>query len=249
MVTLNIDSDCKVLNRVDYTQIEDELILFLRNNLTDRRGRALNKTETFVPDGSTTLFELTGDLDNKNNHKVMNIRTLNIDGIEKTFYTDYDCGFKLRNNNLTTSNPNIGKIQFWNAPTGSLISLNYDHAYSFVWPQNNRVDLSTIDYPRVTLDTSGEVFDMGIGGSSTTHNITVTITVTDILIEGVRAIIQEIKNLFVQRGIKKRFHNFTYIQVSSIGPGPLLNTSDTNDVIYEQTIVLLIPLQFEMSSC
>lgn len=249
MATSTINTNSKILKRVDYTQIEDELTLFLRNNLIDRRSRSLNKTETFTPDGSTVLFELTGDLDNKNNHKVMNIKNLSIDGVSKSFYTDYICGFKLRINNLTTSNPDIGKIRFWNAPTGNKISVNYDYARSFVWPQNNRVDLSTIDYPRVTLDTNGSIEDLGIGGSSTIHDITVTIVVTDILIEGVRSLIQQIKNLFVLEGIKKGFHNFTYIMVSQIQEGPLINTSDTNDVIYEQTITLSIPQQFEFSSC
>jgi hypothetical protein len=147
MGTLNILSNSKVLSRVDYTQIEDEITLFLRNKLTDRRNRTLNKTETFIPSNST-IFELTGDLDNKGNHKVMNIRSLSIDGIEKSFYKDYVCGFKLRNNNLTSLNEDIGKIRFWNAPSGSLISVNYDYAYSFVFVDER----PSLWMPAVTVD-------------------------------------------------------------------------------------------------
>lgn len=247
-MTTTITSDSRILSRVDYTQIEDELTLFFRNTLSDRRARTLNKTETFTPDGTTTLFELTGDLDNKGNHKVMNIRNVSIDGINKTFYDDYICGFKLRKDDLSIANADLGKIRFWNAPTGTAISVNYDYAYSFVWPQNNRVDISTIAYPRVTLDTNGSVEDLGIGGTSTVDNITVTILVTDILIEGVRTLIKQIKNLFINENTKKGFHNFTYIMVSQIQEGPQVNSTDTNDVIYEQTITLSIPNQFEFSN-
>lgn len=248
MATTTITSNTRILDRIDYTQIEDELTLFLRNNLTDRRNRTTNITETFTPTGSTT-FELTEDLDNKGNHKVMNIKNLSIDGVNKTFYDDYVCGFKLRVRDLTSSNPDLGKIRFWNVPTGTEISVNYDYSSSMVWPMNNRVDLSTVQYPRVTLDVSGSIEDLGIGGSSTVHTLTVTINVTDILIEGVRALIQQIKNLFVQESIRKGFHHFTYIQISQIQEGPIVNTSDTNDVVYEQNITLTIPNQFEFSSC
>lgn len=246
MVT-TITSNSSILNRVDYTQIEDEITLFLRNNLTDRKSRTSNTTETFTPDSSTKVFELTEDLDNKSNHKVMNIRNLSIDGTNKIFYDDYICGFKLRNEDLTISNPDLGKIRFWNPPTGTEISVNYDYAYSFVWPQNNRVDLSTVAYPRVTIDTNGTIDDLGIGGTSTVHNLTVTIVVTDILIEGVRSLIQQIKDLFIDENTKKGFHNFNYIMVSQIQEGPIVNTTDTNDVIYEQTITLSSPNQFEFS--
>lgn len=246
-MTSTINSNARILKRVDYTQIEDELVLFLRNRLTDRKSRTLNKSETFTP--SSFTYELTGDLDNKSRHKVMNIRSLTIDGAAKSLYTDYICGFKIRNTDLTTSNSDIGKIRFWNIPTGTEISVNYDYAYTFVYPQNNRVDLSTVDYPRVTIDTSGTIEDLGIGGSSTVHNISVTIVVTDIIIEGVRALIQQIKNLFILESIKKGFHNFTYIQVSQFQEGPIVNTTDTNDAIYEQTITLSIPMQFEFSNC
>ena len=243
-----ITSDTKILNRIDYTQIEDEITLFLRNKLTDRRSRTLNTNETFTPNGTTTTFELTGDLDNKNRHKVMNIRNLSIDGTAKTFYTDYICGFKLRNSDLTATNSDIGKIRFWNAPTGTSISVNYDYAYNFVWPQNNRVDLSTVDYPRVTIDSNGTIEDLGIGGMSYVHNINVTIVVTDSLIEGVRALIMQIKNLFIDESVRKGFHHFNYIKVSQIQEGPIVNSGDTNDVIWEQTITLTIPNQFEYSS-
>lgn len=242
-----ITTDSKILSRVDYTQIEDELILFLRNKLIDRRARTSNKTETFTPDGSTTLFELTGDLDNKDRHKVMNIRSLSIDGIDKTYYTDYVCGFKLRNTTLTSNNEDLGKIRFWNPPVGSEISVNYDYSSSFVWAQNNRVDLSTIAYPRVVLDSSGAMEDLGIGGNATIHTIAVNILVTDTLIEGVRSMIQQIKNIFVNNEVKQGFHNFNYIQITSIGEGPVVNQQDSNDVIYEQTITLSIPNQIEVS--
>ena len=246
-MAITISSNTNTLSRIDYTQIEDEITLFFRNNLVDRKGRTNNNTETFTPDGDTVLFELTGDLDSKSRHKVTNIRTLNIDGTPNYYYTNYVCGFKLRTNNLTTNNNDIGKIRFWNAPTGSLITVNYDHTYNFVWPNNNRVDISTIDYPRVTLDVSGESEDLGLGGVSTVNNLKLVVHVNDSLIEGVRDLIMQIKNLFIKESVKKGFHNFTYIKVSKISDGPNVNSDDSNDVVWSQTITMDIPNQFEYS--
>ena len=248
MATKTITSKTKILSRVNITQIEDEIILFLRSNITDRRNRTKNASETFTGDGETLLFELQNDTDNKGRHKVMNIRSLEVDNIPQKLYTDYTCGFKLRNFNLTHLNENLGKLQFWNpVADGKEIKVNYDYGYTFVYPNNNRVDLTTVDYPRILVDVTDDMEDLGIGGCGMIHNLTVTIVVTDTLIEGVRATIQEIKDKFLNLDVKKEFYSFTYIMLSQIQPGPQVSAEDTNDVLYEQVMTFLIPHQFEFS--
>jgi len=218
----------------------DEITHFLRNNLTDRQSRALNTTETFAADGSTTFFELTGDLDSKERHKVMNIRSLTVAGVSKTFYTDYEIGFR-------KNSPILGKIQFWNSPASGTISVNYDYQYSWIYPEAPRVDLTSKSYPRVStqlFNTTPE--DVAIGGKVTKFDIIIQLTIVDISREYVENTVQEIVNLFVTESVKHGFHTFDYIREPRLTP-LIPNGEDPNDVVYVQQVELNIPAQFVFS--
>jgi len=235
-----IASYSEINNRLVLSRIEDELTHFLRNNLTDRQSRSLNATETFTADGETTIFELTGDLDSQDRHKVMNIKSLTVDGVSKTFIEDFDVGFR-------KDSPILGKIQFWNAPTSGTISVNYDYQYSFVFPEAPRVDLTSNAYPRV----SDQIFnvnptDVAIGGKVTKFDIIVMLTVVDITRNQVEAITQEIINLFVTESVKHGFKTFDYIREPKLTP-LIPNGEDPNDIVYVQQVELNIPAQFVIS--
>ena len=161
MASETITSYSEINNRLIFSRVEDELTHFLRNNLTDRQSRTLNNTETFTADNSTTYFTLTGDLDSKGRHKIMNIRSLTVGGVAQTFITDYEMGFR-------KDSPILGVIQFWNAPVSGTISINYDYLYSFVYPEAPRVDLTSNAYPRVSVQLFNVIpKDVAIGGKVT----------------------------------------------------------------------------------
>ena len=92
ITTLNCTS--VINNRIDIEYMEDELLNYFRANLTDRQNRQQPNSEPFTGDGSTTTFELTGDLDTKGRHKLMCVRSITVAGTSQTFMTDYIAGFR-----------------------------------------------------------------------------------------------------------------------------------------------------------
>jgi len=241
MVSETLTSSAVINTRVNFRLILDELVLFLRNNLTDRRSRALSNTETFTGDDTTTTFTLTGDLDSRDRHKIMNVKSLIVAGTSQTFYSDYIVGFR-------KSSPDLGKIRFWNAPANAAsISIRYQYAYHFVFPESPRVDLTTNAYPRVSVQLFNTFpKDVAIGGKVTKHDIIVQITVVDEKRDYTEDLIMEIKNLFVRESIKHGFFNFDYIMEPKLTP-LVPNGEDPNDTVYVQQVELRIPNQYEFS--
>jgi len=240
MVTKTITSYSEINNRVVFSRILDELTHFLRNNLTDRQSRVSNATETFTADNSTTYFELTGDLDSKSRHKIMNVKSLTVAGVKKTFISDFDIGFR-------KESPILGTIQFWNAPVSGTISINYDYLYSFVYPEAPRVDLTSNSYPRVSVQLFNIIpKDVAVGGHVTKFDIFITLTIVDIKRDYVENTVQEIVNLFVREDIKHGFETFDYIREPKMTP-LIPNGEDPNDIVYVQQVELNIPAQFVIS--
>lgn len=239
--TQTINCNFNIVNRIDFTLIEDELGNFLRNNLTDRRSRSLYNTETFTADGELTTFELTGDKDSAGRHKIMNVKKLTVDGVEQTFIKDYIIGFR-------KDSPILGKIQFWNPPSdGSIIKIYYYYKYSFVFTESTRVDLTTNSYPRVSLQIfQGDPKDRCVGGKVTSHTFTIYLTVVDIQKTYVTNIMQEINNLFVEESNKHGFQSFDYIRNPKF-TALLPNGEDPNDVVFVQQAQLEIPNQYQFS--
>lgn len=241
MGTKTIGSTSVFNNRITFSDIEDEIIHFLRNHVTDRRNRALSGTETFIGDGSTTIFELTGDSDSEGRHKLMNITSLTVDGILQTFLTDYTAGFR-------NESPILGKVQFWNAPVNSsAIAISYKYKYSFIFSEEPRIDLTTKSYPRISIQLFNvNPKDVAIGGKVTKFDILFRFNVIDETRNYVQNIIQEIKDLFVTENVKHGFHTFDYIHEPRLTP-LIKNGEDPNDVVYVQEIELTIPNIYEFS--
>jgi len=240
MVTATITSYSEINNRVIFSRIEDELTHFLRNNLTDRQTRASNNTETFTADGTTTYFELTGDLDSKSRHKIMNVKSLTVAGVKKDYISDFDIGFR-------KESPILGTVQFWNAPTSGTISINYDYLYSFVYPEAPRVDLTSNAYPRISVQIFNVIpKDVAIGGHVTKFDIIIMLTVVDNKRDYVESTVQEIVNLFVREDVKHGFKTFDYIREPKMTP-LIPNGEDPNDVVFVQQVELNIPAQYVIS--
>ena len=240
MVTETITTDSNILRRVDYDKIIDEIVVTLRNSLTDRQSRTESTTDTFVGDGSATRFELTNDLDSKSRHKLMNITSVTVDGTAQTNYTSYIAGY-------SKDDPDLGFIRFWNSPsTAEAIIVNYDWRYSFIYTEDPRLDLSLDSYPMISVQIRGKPSEAGCGGKSTKHEITITIVIVDIKRNYVENIINEISTFFVEEDNKKGFHNFQYIfidDISDIVP----SSDDLNDIVYGAQVKLIIPFEYEFS--
>lgn len=232
--TKTISSLSEINNRLTFSRIEDEITHFLRNNLTDRRSRTTNATETFATNNTKTVFTLTGDLDSKGRHKIMNIRSLSVEGVSKTFIEDYEVGFRKDSSIL-------GKIQFWNAPSTGTMSVNFDYLYSFVYPEAPRVDLTSNAYPRISVQIFNVIpKDVAIGGKVTKFDIIIMLTVVDTTRNYVEKVVQEIVNLFVTESVKHGFKSFDYIMEPKLTP-LIPNGEDPNDIVMVQQVELKIP--------
>lgn len=235
-----IGSNSEINNRVVFAEIEDEITHFLRNNLTDRRSRTTNASESFTSTGTNFMFELTEDLDSKGRHKIMNVRSMKINGKSKEYMTDYIVGFRKDSDIL-------GKIYFWNPPDAGTITINFDHTYSFVYPEAARVDLTTNAYPKVSVQTFNVIpKDVAIGGKVTKFDIIMMLTIVDTKRGYVQELIQEIVNLFVREDIKHGFNSFDYMREPKLTP-LIPNGEDPNDVVYVQQVELNIPAQYVIS--
>jgi hypothetical protein len=230
-----------VLNNVlDYSLIEDEFLNFFRLNLTDSKDRALYATESFTSDGSNS-FELTGDLDSANRHKIMAMKEVTINGVVQTLYKDYNLGFRNDSNIL-------GIIYFWNAPaSGSIISVKYYYKYSMVFAEKPRVNLTTNSYPRVSFEiASFDPTDVAIGGKVHKFDIVLRLTIIDVTKNNVQKLAHQIHTLFTDEAIKHGFHTLKYVRNPKMTP-IIDNGEDQNDVVYMQQIDLESPNQYQIS--
>jgi len=235
-----LTSSAKVHSRVDFRLMKDELINFLRINLTDRLSRAKTAAETFSYD-SGNAYELTGDLDSAGRHKVMAIESLKIDGVDQVFLKDYYIG--MRNDDSL-----LGKIRFWNnIQSGQEFTVRYQYQYGFIFSESPRIDLTVKSYPRVSVQLdSSEPEDRCIGGKALRQTYTMMLTFCDTTQTGVENLVQETKDLFVEESNKHGFQTIDYIRNPKLTP-LIPNGEDPNDVVYLQQMELEIPNQYEIS--
>lgn len=234
-------SDAVINSRVNYSNILDELVIRMRNNLTDRKSRTIYITENFTGDGTTTNFTFTQDLDSASRHTIKNVKSVKINGVEKTYLTDYLVGYR-------KSSPFYGKIKFTVAPAVSdSITVYYGKSYSMVFSESPRVDLTVENYPRVNIEIqSSDSRDMCIGGGVTRHTLRIMFTITDITRDNTEKLTQEIKDYFVNVNNKKSFKTFNYIRNPRITP-LIPNGEDPNDVVYICQVECEIPQEYDMN--
>jgi len=242
-MSIVVPSETDLPVRVDIRWILDELTITLRNLLIDPNNRTTNKTETFVGDGVTTVFELTQDKDSENRHKIMNVKTLTINGVLQTQFKNFFLIYRKDYSDL------LGKILFVTPPADtSSIVVNYDAFKSLVFEEWPRTDLTTKSYPRVSVQMiTAPGRDRAVGGKIQSFNIPIQFTVVAATRSQVENLIMEIKNIFAFEANKHGFQLFDYISTPRIGP-MLAHGEDPNELVYVRTIDYVIPNQYEFSS-
>jgi hypothetical protein len=234
MPTQTVNSNSLLLNKVDYQYIEDEILHFLRKNLTDRLARATLGTETFTATTGQQSYTLTGDLDTQNRHKIMYISSLTVNGVVKTIFKDFICGFR-------NDSPILGKIYFTNPLTlGDVVIINYYHTYSWIFTEMPRVDLTSKSYPRVSLNLNEDkIENASIGGLVQKHTISIIISVVDLTKNQVQNVIKQIKNLILVYNTQFSFQTFFYIIPNRVSKMEEYS-DDKNDIVFKQDIELQI---------
>ena len=94
---------------IDIFEIKQELVIFLRNQITDTHNpsRVSSEIEYFSGNNSTTSFELNKDISRNGFHMLKNVSSVKVNGLTKTNFTDYSADYQ---------GDNPGTITFTTAP-------------------------------------------------------------------------------------------------------------------------------------
>jgi hypothetical protein len=211
---------------LSYGDLKEELIIFLRNNLTDPNARGTAGSNVWTAGGISGNFTLS-------QLGVKNISSVTVDGIAQTGYVDYTPNYQ---NNSPSSYPTINLASV--PLSGLQVQVNYKYGETWIYPDWPRTDLGLSTYPRVSMDlTSKRTEPFGIGGEAVKSDILFSITafadksstIDSILSETGSAIIHNIKN----------FHYFQGIFPSSMGPE--FKEPERNEKIVMRTADFIIP--------
>ena len=208
------------MTRTDFSNLQEELIVFFRNNdivsTTDRS--ATTTTNTLTATGGTT-FTLT------NTSGMRNVRYVTVGGATKTMYRD-----------MTPSYVG-GTITFTAAPsTSSAVVINYDKASSDrVYGDLPREDIDRLNYPRLMVKIlSGATEEFSLGGGPNITDYLITAQMWSTSISALDTGITNIRNAVLDN--KKNFYHSPFVTVQSLGA--MQEDYSRGDKIYTRAVDL-----------
>lgn len=214
------------MSRIDLKGMMDEIVWFLRNNLTDPESRGSSATYTgTATDGQTVItISVAG---------IKAITSVTIGGALKTFGTDYSVSISAASAAVTMAS---------GMTAGQSISIPYKKGETWIYADWPRADLSYESYPRVAALWSNIITTpSGLGAGGNFNDITISITVFAKDADVVMDLIDEMRDDFSSN--KKSFYNFGYIDLS--GVGPMLTTPDRKGEIVQCAADFRIPIKYE----
>jgi len=205
-----------------------ELVVFIRNSdifSTTVRG-VTTTTQEFNGTGSETEFTVS-------NLTIKNVRAVTVGGTAQTFGTDYLVDYS------------TGVITFTTAPASGTnnVDITYDYGTDRIYPEQARLDLKLVSYPRIAISTTS----ISIEDGATDGNI----NYTDYLFsfyayadktESVRNYIKLIKKAILNN--KKNFYYLRYITpISATG---IIQEPNRQDKIVTKVLECRAPLNEEI---
>lgn len=221
------------MGRISWDTVLEEIVVFLRNNLTDPQSRDTNTTDEFDGDNNTKIFTLT-------HTTAKNVKSVTVGGVAQTFGTEY------------TVNYSTSKVTFATAPgTGTdNVDVNYDYGSSWIFPDYARGDLTQSSYPRISVDWVNIVTTPdGLGANGDFNDIMFGITVFGRNVSEVRTLVDEIRDDIA--GAKKSFYYVStsgnsYIQ--PVGISAITSTPDRSAQVVQCTLTFRIPYLHESNT-
>jgi hypothetical protein len=207
------------------SEINKEIINFLRSNITDPNSRASSGTELFSGDGTETEFVIT-----QSGIKAITSIEHPIDTV-LTYGTDY------------TYEPSTQTITFTNAPTNGTdnIEINYLYGDTWIYEDFNKVNMTINDFPRVSSEIiSSNSRTINIGGGYVLNNLLLSITVAGKTKQQIKEIHEEIKQELLDNN--KSFYHFVFIEPTS---SSAFANSGLHDRIIQQTKDYTLPYVFD----
>ena len=125
---------------LDFKNIKDEQINFIRKSVTDPKSRTTNTTQNFTGDAIEDTFTLTNGITSSS--FLQHVNSVTVAGVAQVWGTDFEAEFVGANKN---------KIIFVTAPAdGAAIVVDYNHgANDICYPGFPRKDLNISSYPRI----------------------------------------------------------------------------------------------------
>jgi len=202
----------------------NEILYFLRNNLTDPKSRGTTTTENFTATSGQTQFSLS-------NNPSFNIISVKVDGNTKSYGSDWTVSFTKNSTTITLTNALSG---------GESVDIKYHYGSTWIYKDWPRVDLKVSSYPRIgirNIATSDRYQGLSLQGMDST--ITFQVGVFYEKINDARDMMFTIKEELWNNRLN--FHYFSGISpVGQAGPGrDMLRKGE----IYVGDMDFIIPIQ------
>lgn len=221
-------------NIIDFYRLKEELIVFLRQKLSDPKKRGDIKTIALSGTGSKVKFALP-DTNVKAIHHVL------VGDVLKSNYTDYYVEYI---DKFQLSNP---YVYFLTPPAdGALVEMTYKHGSAqaeWIYPDIPRPEISLDNYPRVSVRIVGIRTDEGgLHADSNLTDVLGSVVAWSGKENELNGIIQEVRTLIMQN--KKKFHYFKLIVPQ--GTGSMISSAGREEKILQLNQDFLIQYRLEV---
>jgi len=223
---------------IDIFEIKKELVIFLRNNISDSRSpiRISNETEYFSGDNSKKVFELVKDLSRNSNHLVKNVHYIKVNGTPLTNYTNYTFKYQGENN---------GKVTFVTAPDNSSsnnIEINYDWGLAWIFTDLPRTEITPTNLPRISLELlSAPSAEIAMGAQVLKSPMSISMTIMSNSVFDLDNLTKEVRDSILNN--RTGFHNIGIITEPRLSPTIIFG--DAEAYMFQRTIDWTIPDTYE----
>lgn len=217
---------------IDLYRLKEEIVIFLRQRLTDPESRGSVKTSTQSGTGSKVKFNVPDT-------NIKYIDSVLVNNAPQNNYTQYYVEY---NDKKELSSP---VVYFLTPPAnGAMVEFKYNYGQtSWVYPDVPRSDLALGSYPRVSVSfVSVRTAEGGLGALSNITDILGSITVWSTKESELNDIINDIRTIIMEN--KKDFYYFKLMVPQATGP--VLVSTGREERILQQTQDFLIQFRLEV---
>jgi len=211
-----------VTGLVDINEIEEELVVFLRNQ----------DVMSISTRGVTTTTD-SGSWSNTTSHliavtNIKNIRSITVDATPLAFGTDYTVDYNFLDTTIKT------KITLNSAQTGAYV-ITYDYGTDKIFPDWPRDEITIGNYPRMSVEVlNAPAVDDSLDGLHTKSEFNITVSVFADSKREVYDFLKSVREDFLNN--KTGFYYIPYITIG--GLGPMLSQPDRRGKIVMSTLQL-----------